>query len=129
MNPQSLREAFGVYRDKRLGMSPDSTIKQFEINLNRFADYLGHEPTTDDLTDDAIQRVMIGMVRRDGLEPRTANKFRDNLLALWRFICRRGELARWPEVGGLHEPESDPVAWSREQLKRLFQACEQQDGD
>lgn len=129
MTIASLSEAFDLYREKRLAMSPDSTIKQFEINLARFADYLGHEPTTGDLNDDAIQRVMAGMVRKDGLEPRTANKFRDNMLALWRFLCRRGELTRWPEVAGLIEPERDPVAWSREQLKLLFEVCERQTGD
>lgn len=125
----TLTSAFDVYRDVKLPLGSDSTVRQFEINLRRFAGYLGRDATTDDLTDDAIRRVMVGMVRKDGLEPRTANKFRDNLLALWRFLCRRGELTRWPEVTGLIEPERDPVAWSREQLQLLFKTCDQQSGD
>lgn len=125
----TLAAAFEVYCEKRLPMGDDSTFRQFRINLKRFADYLGREPTTADLTDEAIQRVMVGMVKRDGLAARTANKFRDNLLALWRFLCRRGELTRWPEVAALTEPHRDPVAWSREQLKRLFRACSEVDGD
>jgi len=128
MTTTTLRAAFDVYCEKRLPLGADSTISQFRINLTRFTDYLGREPTTDDLTDDAIQRVMVSMVRKDGLEARTANKFRDNMLALWRFLCRRGDMTRWPEVPPLNEPERDPVAWTREQLRTLFSACDRQEG-
>lgn len=118
-----------MYREKRLPLGDNSTLRQFAINFRRFNLYLGREATINDLNDDSIQRVMVGMVRKDGLEPRTANKFRDNMLALWRFLCRRGLLTRWPEVSPLNEPERDPIAWSREQLRVLFRACEQQEGD
>lgn len=129
MKSTPLRSAFALYCEKRLPLGSASTFKQFAINFRRFTIHLGHEPTTGDLTDEAIQRVMVRMVKRDGLAPRTANKFRDNMLALWRFLCRRGTLKRWPEVTPLIEPHRDPVAWSREQLKRLFVACSRQTGD
>lgn len=125
----TLAVCFQAYCDKRLPLGSDSTIRQFEINLRRFSGFLGRDATTDDLSDDVLQRVMVGMVKRDGLEPRTANKFRDNMLSLWRFLCRRGELLRWPEVSPLKEPHRDPVAWSREQLTKLFKACSEQSGD
>jgi len=125
----TLTSAFDAYCEKRLPMGDESTFRQFRINLKRFSEYLGHEATTDDLTDDAVQRVMVGMVKRDGLNPRTANKFRDNMLALWRFLCRRGEVTRWPEVLPLREPERDPIAWTKDQLRRLFDACQQQSGE
>lgn len=125
----TLHAVFEMYCEKRLPLGDDSTLSQFRINLRRFADYLGREPTTDDLNDDTVRRVMVGMVRKDGLAARTANKFRDNMLAMWRFLCRRGELPRWPEVEPLVEPRRDPIAWNKEQLRRLFKACSEATGD
>jgi integrase len=55
------------------------------------------------------------------------NKERNNLLAVWRFACRRkgadGLLLRteWPNVESDIEPEDDPVAWLQHELAALFQ--------
>ena len=65
---------------------------------------------------------------RDGLAARTANKFRDKMLAIWRFLAQRGMLTTWPDVKPAVELRRIPVAWSREQLAKLWAACEAQQG-
>lgn len=54
--------------------------------------------------------------------PATANKARSNLLAVWRFLCRRGVLKNWPDVKKLREPRRIPQAWTQSEIRRLWVA-------
>lgn len=44
------------------------------------------------------------------------------LIALWRFAAREGHTAKWPSVRPVRMPERVPLAWTREELSRLFSA-------
>jgi integrase len=127
---QTLRSHFSVlYERQRLRFAADSTRKQFIINLAHFDRFLGRPATLDDLNDDTVSDLLAWFLRRPiGNAPRTANKCRDNILALWRFLARKQIVSRWPDVDAVPEPERVPVCWTKDELRRLFSICDEQDG-
>jgi integrase len=116
-----------LYERQRLRGGAKSTRCQFVINIRHFGRFLGRSAVIEDLRDDVIADAM-GYLIDQGLAPRTANKFRDNMLAIWRFLARKGILDRWPDVDPLPEPVRIPIAWTEEQLKRLWNAIQAQPG-
>ncbi|MBC7816268.1 MAG: tyrosine-type recombinase/integrase, partial [Planctomycetaceae bacterium] len=123
----SLDAALKLYERERLPFGSDSTKRQLRINIERLGTFLGRSPMSSDLTNDIVLEGMVKM-RESGLSPRTANKFRDNLLAVWRFLHQRRIVENLPDVKPVNEPERDPIAWSREELAKLWAACESQRG-
>lgn len=118
-----------LYERQRLRGCSNSTRWQFRINLRHFGQFLGRPAVLSDLTDDTIADVMAWFVMVKKRAPRTANKFRDNMLALWRFLARKQIVSHWPDVEALAEPRRIPVAWTRSQLATLFKALSAQTGD
>jgi integrase len=118
-----------LYERQRLrGRSKGGQRKNYRINFRHFERYLGRPPVLDDLNDDTIGDVMQWIVDRPRA-PRTANKFMDCMVALWRFLCEKGIIERrWPTVEPFPVPEAAPVAWLESELKLLWQACEEQCG-
>lgn len=105
-----------------------NTRRNYEINLRHFDRFCGRPATIDDLTDDQVTDCMWWLFDDGSRAARTANKFRDVILATWRLLHRKGLVDRWPDVPPLPEPDRAPVAWTRQQLKRLWDACESQQG-
>lgn len=124
----TLREAFDrLYRPKKLfGKSP-STVRLYGYTFRYFAEFIGREPTIDDLTDETVMALM-EWIRDKPLSLRTANKTRDQLCALWSFLARKGVVKTFPEVPSFDEPERTPVAWTRDQLRLLWECCAAQGG-
>ena len=116
-----------MYRKQRLRGRSESYVRVFRINLDHFDRVLCRPAVLSDLTDATISDVMEWFTS-NGRSARTANKFRDQICALWRFLSRKGIVEKWPEVQELPEPEQKPVAWLRPQLARLWEACEAQTG-
>ena len=108
------------------GRSRD-TKRLYQTTLNNFERFLERPPVADDLTDETVSRYLSWFLDR-GRSPYTVNKERSNLLALWRFLCRRrgadGQpiVADWPNVEPEIEPVDDPVAWLDHELATLFNA-------
>ena len=63
-----------------------------------------------------------------GLAARTANKSRDQLLAVWRFLAKKDVVKVWPTVPAMSEPKRTPVAWSPEELAALWEMLANQRG-
>lgn len=127
MKITTLAEAFAAYcRHVLIDASP-ATLNQFRVSLKHAQRALGKPVTLDDLTDDLVLAVIQGL-RAKGRSPATANKCRSNLLAIWRWLCRKGHKAIWPDVAKLKEPRRIPVAWTREELGKLWQAISRQTG-
>lgn len=127
--PMTLRECFqsGVLHQKLRSVRPN-TRRNYEINLRHFDAFLGRPATVDDLTDTTVTDCMWWLFGDGNRAARTANKFRDCILATWRLLHRKGLVDRWPDVAPLVEPERAPVAWTRPQLARLWEACDKQQG-
>ncbi len=125
----TLRSHFEVlYKPKKLfGKSPE-TARLYGYTFDYFATFLGREPEITDLTDVSVMGCMDAILQR-GLSRRTANKTRDQLCALWRFLARKGILSEWPDVPSFPEPQRSPIAWGRDQLRLLWEMCANQRGE
>ena len=119
----SLRSHFrSLYRRQRLfGKSPD-TVRLYEFAITEFDSAVGREATIYDLSDDAVIAMMQAIIDR-GSTNRTANRSRECIVALWNFLARKRIVDQFPDVPRLPDVKNAPVAWSRDQLARLFQAC------
>jgi len=125
----TLRSHFDLlYRPKRLfGKSPE-TVRLYGFTFAYFRDFLGREPTIQDLCDNAVMACMEWIVGERGLSTRTANKTRDQLVALWNFLARKGVVSTWPDVPSFHEPKRTPIGWTQAQLNELWKMCAAQRG-
>lgn len=84
---------------------------------------VGRIPTTDDLSDDLVCGAM-AIVARRGRSPHTVNDTRAKLVALWSFAAKRGFVKQWPDVDRMTAPKLAPVAWLKDELPRVFAACD-----
>lgn len=124
----TLRSYFHVlYVRRKLRGKSDGHKNNFEVNIRHFGRMLGHVPKLADLTNDNIGDAMDWLVQR-GRTNRTANKFRDVMLALWRFLCKEAILRKWPTVDALPEPKRSAIAWTKTELRRLWEACQSAKG-
>lgn len=125
---QPLGPLFERFRAKKLPFADPQTVYQYSLNLRRFGEFLEHEPTTLDLRDELVTSCMAWLCRTKGLSPTSANKLRDNFNAFWGFLARQKIVDVWPEIAEMPEPEKIVVAWSRDQLHRLWNALARQPG-
>lgn len=113
---------FDLYRRHKLGMAAKSTVYQYELNLRRFAEFLGRDPQLADLQDEVVSQVCGWMIRQrqPRLSAGSASKFRDCVVAAWRFGARKKIVEHWPDVPEVREPRRIPVAWTRQELATLW---------
>lgn len=103
-------------------INKEATKKQYRFALRDFKQHLGHDPRPEDLTDDAVTGMMRGMIDR-GLKPETVNERRGRIRALWEWMARKRMVPEFPFLQRVKEPKRIPLAWSRDELARLFEAC------
>jgi integrase len=126
--PGDVGEVLKAYTSKHLRWAAASTVKQYAVTLRNMAKFLGRPAVLEDFTDDLVQDMMAWFLRR-GRTPRGANKVRSNIHTLWAFACRMGWMAKWPDSKRLKEPERIPTAWTRDELRSLFEALQLLPGD
>jgi site-specific recombinase XerD len=120
----TLREYYeNVYVRLKLRGAADATKKHYDYCLRNFDTHLNRPALISDLTDEEVSAAM-GYFTSKGLGPRSANKFRDCILALWRFLARKRIVDQFPDVDELVEPKRIPVAWTPEELAKLWLACD-----
>lgn len=125
--PPTLKECFEkLYKPRKLMGASRVTKTKYEIEFRHFHKFLGREATTADLNDDVVC-AFVGW-RAEDYSPVTANKSRDVILALWRFLARKRLVEEFPDVPKLKEPERIPQAWTRDELARLFQSAQREPG-
>ena len=108
-----------TFEPLKLRTRTQNTKKLYNLTLRQFAEFLNREPIIDDLTDDTVG-AFLNWFKQSGRAAATTNKNRANLLALWRYAARKGLTERWPDVHPDVEPVRVPVAWTKENLERLF---------
>lgn len=123
MKINTLSDAFSAYSRHVLFDASPGTLNQFRVTMRHARAALGREVKLKDINDDLVLSVFERLKAR-GRSPATANKCRSNLLAIWRWLCRRNILKRWPDVSKLREPKRLPVAWSRNEVAKLWAALE-----
>lgn len=101
----------------------DNTRRLYGTSIRTFSRYLTRPATLEDLNDTTVNR-FLDFYRHIPRSPFSVNKERSNLLAMWRFACRKGFLTEWPDVAPEVEPERIPQAWTADEIARLLHACE-----
>jgi len=115
----TLRDFFNrAYCRLKLSGKSINTKRLYDVTLRNFDNYLGRPATLADLNDDTVT-AHIGWYIDRGRSPRTGNKARDQLLAVWRFAARKRFVDEWPDVEPLPEYKRTPTAWTPEQFSRL----------
>lgn len=123
----SLRALFNdFYKPRKLRSAAKNTSLQYGFTIQRLQDFIGREPLLSDLDEDTLARFLTWR-REGGVAAPTANKDRTQLLALAGFAAKRGIIVL-PDVEKEREPERIPVAWTADELDRLFKACSAQSG-
>jgi integrase len=123
-----LDELLQMYVSKRLQDGAESTIRQYQIAIRHLGDFVGKPPTLDHLDPEYVEGTMFAM-RKLGAAPRTANKLRACFLALGNFAAKKRLLPEFPEYTTVKEPRRAPVAWSLEQLRALWESCDNATGE
>ncbi len=125
----SLRSLYlDLYERHRLAAASAKRKVQYLNEIKHLETFLGRPADATDLTDTNVTDVMQWLITRGCAVP-TANKHRTHILALWRFLARKGIVDHWPDVQPFPEPERIPQAWTKAELAKLWQACAAQEGD
>jgi integrase len=125
---QLLTDLLPTYFQSNIRIRKQDTRDHYYKSLRRFADYLGHEPTLDDLTDDNCTGFILWTVDTEKLTEVSGNQRAKQIRALWNWAAKRRIVEAFPTFQEIAEPELVPKAWSPEQLAQLFAACERQTG-
>lgn len=134
----TLRELF-VDRIAPLKGLSDRSVAMYSATLDRFRDYLGHEPTVDDLDDLTAAKFLrwrqaTQHSRFKKISPASLAKDSAHLRSLWTWLARKrwkrsdGELVEFPDYARPRVPKSVPKAFKADELARLIQAARHRKG-
>lgn len=110
------------YEPQKLRGKASDTKRQYHFALQKFERFLEREPVPSDLTDETVNGLLAWMADNDWA-PRTINNCRSYILALWRFMARKGIVPVWPDVDPQPEPTRIPSGWNKDQLTLLIESC------
>lgn len=116
-----------VYCPLKLRAKSFNTKRLYENTLANFKRFVGREPLLSDLDDDLVTGFMSWHID-EGNSADTANKEGGQILAIWRFACRKNYLTRWPDVEMLRTPKRIPQAWLMPEMTKLFEAAAEEQG-
>lgn len=126
---ESLAAWFRQFSRHRLALAHQHTHYSYDLNLRRFAEFLGRPPALADLTDANVMGCVGWMIREKKLSIASASKLRDNLKTFWEYIARKGGITVWPELPPIQEPENPPIALPLAKLKLIWELVGRQPGD
>jgi integrase len=116
-----------AYAKQNLKIRSESTRKHYRIMFKHLAEYLGHQPTIDDLNDEHAAGFAHWLIAR-GLAAATVNQRLHYMRALWTWLAKRGIVSKFPTIIKLPEPARVPRGWSEKQIAQLFGACRRMQG-
>lgn len=116
------------YFPAKMRITDSKTEHQYEVSLTRFGKYLGRPARLADLNDETVGGWMRSM-KREGIAVATINGYFAKVRAFWEWAARRQMVDEFTTLERIPEPERVPSAWTREELGRLFKACEGMQGD
>ena len=118
----------------------DRSVVMYESTLDRLRDFLGREPTLDDLDDLTAARFLrwrgttVHDQKRGLISPASLAKDSAHLRTLWNFAARKrmkrsdGELLEFPDYARPRVPKPRPVAYTVEELQALIEAARHRKG-
>jgi integrase len=121
----TLRELLERYADLR--NLTDRTIALYGYTIDRFADFLGREPNTEDLDDLIVSRFLRWRAKTPHggkiCSPASVQKDKTQLQALWTYAARKRWAADFPELPRLRVPRKTAMgkAYTAEDVTALIQ--------
>ena len=97
------------------------TVDLIIYTIKPFAEFLGREPTLDDLDELTLARFIAHRLRSRAAA--TVKKDRSHLRACWEFAARRGLVKTWPTIVPIKVPERVPEAWTTDQMRKLIESA------
>lgn len=91
---------------------------QFQLSISRYGEYLGHEPTLEDL-DPVKAQAWLGH-RKTQVSAATARKDRTHLVALWSHAAKRRLVEQFPTLPPLRAPQRIPRAYRVQDVSALL---------
>lgn len=96
-----------------------NTFRLHRIGVTAFGQTLGWPATAADFSDAALGRHITRRLA-EGCSRATVAGETAKLLALWRYACRQRYVKKWPTIRPPRIPDRVPLAWTREEVARLF---------
>lgn len=117
----------------------DRSVAMYVSTLERFRDFLGHEPTVDDLDDLTAARFLRWrQTHQHGkwkmISPASLAKDSAHLRSLWSWLAKKrwkrsdGELLEFPDYARPRVPKPVPKAYKAEELASLVAAAKHRKG-
>jgi integrase len=118
----------------------ERSVVMYESTLDRFRDFLGHEPTVDDLDDLTAARFIrwrgttVHDRKRGVISPASLAKDSAHLRSLWTWLAKKrwkrsdGELLEFPDYARPRVPKPRPVAYTADELSALVRAARHRKG-
>jgi integrase len=117
----------------------DRSVAMYESTLDRFRDYLGHEPTVDDLDDLTAAKFLRWRQTTQHskyklVSPASLAKDSAHLRSLWTWLAKKrwkksnGELLEFPDYARPRVPKPRPVAYTADELSALVRAARHRKG-
>jgi integrase len=118
----------------------DRSVLMYLSTLERFRDFLGHEPTVDDLDDLTAAKFLrwrgstVHSQRRGLISPASLAKDSAHLRSLWTWLAKKrwkrsdGELIEFPDYARPRVPKPVPKAYKADELARLVDAAKHRKG-
>jgi len=126
--PDDLMRFFELtYKPLKLRNRSANTSRLYAYSIRCFGKSLGRRATLADFTDEAVSDHLSNL-NRLGRSPHSVEKERCQLLAVWRFACRKGFLTKWPDVQAERLPVRTPLAWLDVDLAKLANVCADEPG-
>jgi integrase len=132
-----LREIF-LDRYAPLHDLTDRTIELYGHTLDRFAEFLGHEPELADLDDLVVSRFLRWRAKtpRNGRVPAANSVLKDRtqLSALWSFCAKKrmtateGKMVEFPALARMRAVERIPRAYSHSDIEKIVRRAKRRYG-
>jgi len=118
----------------------DRSVSMYLSTLDRFRDFLGHEPTVDDLEDLTAAKFLrwrattVHDINRGMISPASLAKDSAHLRSLWTWLARKrwkrsdGELLEFPDYARPRVPKPVPKAFNAAELAQLVEAARHRRG-
>ena len=102
------------------------TIILYGHTLDRFSEFLEHEPQLVDLDDLVVSRFLQwrASTERRGKLPSISSVLKDRvqLVAIWTYLARKKLVAEFPELPPMRAPQRTPRAYTSSDVARLITA-------
>jgi len=107
----------------KLRNKTEDTRRQYEMQIDKFSDFLERDATLVDLDDDLVIACM-GWLQEQGKAAATANKFRSHIVAMWGYAYRKHHVDQAHDVPKVAEAKRWPEAWSVGQVGQILASCQ-----